>query len=470
MSCVTKGKTAYGTCYMTKLTDLAIRKAISRLQSGESKRTELKEGAERGAGRLTLILRKTSVGHSAEWFAAWSRDGDRKLTKFGTYPDVPLARARAIYRETFAPAILRGENPTGTRAWTKKKDATLLLMGEAYLEGMHLRNKTEGSIKAARCCLLGPTGIITRLGPQRQAKDVTADEIAAQLREVRSRGKAHHANNVRAFLRAAFECALKSRYTYHSEAGGTEWGLAFNPVKLIPTDPAAFRPGERCLSETEFREFWNWLTVKGASFRYRFAPAMQLMMATGQRVSEILRIDADLYDGEAGTLSWLTTKNGRPHCIPLPMTGLAIMDSLALNEHGYYFAGQRISNRPAQPNVTKWLIACYCQETGGAHFTARDLRRTWKTHAGAAGVSKELRDRLQNHSLSDVSSKHYDRYDYLDEKRAAMSQWQLHLAKMLTGDPDGVVKFARPVRVTRPKPLALPLAEPQALHRSAQVS
>ena len=30
---------------------------------------------------------------------------------------------------------------------------------------------------------------------------------------------------------------------------------------------------------------------------------------------------------------------------------------------------------------------------------------------------------LQNHALQDVSSLHYDRYDYLKEKRAAMDIW-----------------------------------------------
>lgn len=48
-------------------------------------------------------------------------------------------------------------------------------------------------------------------------------------------------------------------------------------------------------------------------------------------------------------------------------------------------------------------------------FTARDLRRTCKTLMGEAGISKEIRDRIQNHALNDVSSKHYDRYDYLPE-------------------------------------------------------
>jgi hypothetical protein len=49
--------------------------------------------------------------------------------------------------------------------------------------------------------------------------------------------------------------------------------------------------------------------------------------------------------------------------------------------------------------------------------TNRALRRTWKTLAGKAGIPKEIRDRIQNHALHDVSSRSYDRWHYLPEKR-----------------------------------------------------
>jgi hypothetical protein len=63
--------------------------------------------------------------------------------------------------------------------------------------------------------------------------------------------------------------------------------------------------------------------------------------------------------------------------------------------------------------------------------TNRDLRRTWKTLAGKAGVSKEIRDRLQNHTLQDVSSKSYDRWNYMPEKRAGMKKWDAWVTKLL---------------------------------------
>jgi len=63
--------------------------------------------------------------------------------------------------------------------------------------------------------------------------------------------------------------------------------------------------------------------------------------------------------------------------------------------------------------------------------TNRDLRRTWKTLAGKAGISKEIRDRIQNHALQDVSSKSYDRWTYMPEKRAAMKKWDRFVSTLL---------------------------------------
>jgi hypothetical protein len=45
-----------------------------------------------------------------------------------------------------------------------------------------------------------------------------------------------------------------------------------------------------------------------------------------------------------------------------------------------------------------------------------------------------MRDRLQNHARGgDVSSRHYDRYDYLLEKRAAMARWSTYLDRIIAG-------------------------------------
>ena len=72
----------------------------------------------------------------------------------------------------------------------------------------------------------------------------------------------------------------------------------------------------------------------------------------------------------------------------------------------------------------------FCEREPFNKFTPRDVRRTFKTLAGAMGVSTEMRDRLQNHKRAGVSAKHYDRYDYIKEKREIISQWEEKLLSL----------------------------------------
>ena len=67
-------------------------------------------------------------------------------------------------------------------------------------------------------------------------------------------------------------------------------------------------------------------------------------------------------------------------------------------------------------------------------FIPRDIRRTCKTLMGELGISKSIRDRLQNHALQDVSSKHYDRYEYMPEKLRALEVWERKLINDLSSN------------------------------------
>jgi len=59
------------------------------------------------------------------------------------------------------------------------------------------------------------------------------------------------------------------------------------------------------------------------------------------------------------------------------------------------------------------------------------MRRTCKTLMGKAGISKVDRDILQQHDKEDISTLHYDRYDYMKEKRIAMDIWKKYLCEIL---------------------------------------
>ena len=414
---------------MTQITDLSIRNAIAKVRAGANARIELRDGGERGAGRLVMLVRKTTDGHSAEWYAQWHRDGARLTTKLGSYPSLGLAAARKLFREEFAPEILAGRNPSGSRSWTHRRGATVRDLFEAYVE--HLEARKKPAAYAARRLLLGPKGAADAIGANRPASDVGPKEIAKHLAAIHGRGTITEANSSHAYIRAAFNFGIRSIHCYFEEAAATDWGLKSNPASCVPVNKLAFRPRDRTLNAAEFRSLWEWLASKEGRRWFNHAPALRLMMATGQRPGEILRLGVANYDRERGLLHWPKTKNGRQHCIPLPRQAVEILEALTPNEHGLFFPRKLYPEQPSPTYVGGFLLRRFRRETGAEDFTMRDFRRTWKTEAGAAGVPKDIRDRIQNHALTDVGTRYYDRWSYMPEKRAAMVLWEPHLDWLL---------------------------------------
>ena len=70
-----------------------------------------------------------------------------------------------------------------------------------------------------------------------------------------------------------------------------------------------------------------------------------------------------------------------------------------------------------------WKVSDDMIEAGEttARFTPGDIRRTVETRLAAIGVPREARAHLQSHGLSGVQARHYDRHDYLAEKRSALA-------------------------------------------------
>jgi integrase len=418
------------------ITESQIKAALRAAPTCGKKSIELKDGGSRGDGRLALIVRPLASQIASEWYAVYYRGGKRTMTKIGAYPTLGLAEARKMFRESYAPVISAGQTPTGARARRSRRGVTVRDLFEAYLE--HLE-KTAGprSVNGARYILFGAKdgrgGAAKALGETMRAADVTPKDIAAHLSEIHKRGSVVQAANVRSYLSAAYNFAIKSSNSYTQTSGLVEWGLTSNPVSAIPADPAAFRAGQRHLSPSELRAFWMWLDKLKWS---AIGPVLQLMICTGQRTTEILGLTTGHFDRNENMLDWSKTKNQKPHAIPLPPRAVMILSDLVPNKQGLLFPGRIDPGEPAQFATVNKLVRRYVEDAGATSFTPRDLRRTWKTLAGAAGLSKDIRDRLQNHTHGDVSSRHYDRYEYLPEKRAAMAMWSAYLDRILAGEFD----------------------------------
>ena len=200
------------------------------------------------------------------------------------------------------------------------------------------------------------------------------------------------------------------------------------------------------MSGDEIRELW--LRLDRASMAPETATAFRLLLLLGQRVEEILgarwqeidferrvldipaRADQDRRRRRAGGMwsrcrTWPSTyaddSPAGPVCLPRARRTRRTRTRTAADP----VPQSEPSGRPLlQPRGNPF-----------PRFTPRDIRRTIKTRLSEIGVLKEIRDRVQNHALHDVASKHYDRFDYLADKRAALEGWEWELRRILAGRP-----------------------------------
>ena len=418
------------------------------VQAGHKKSATLTDPGSRGDGRLTVIIRArtgsadpgqaVALPAIVEWYVVYYR-GHRCMVKIGTYPALSVAAARSKFRGDYASIISSGGEPKAPRARaTNKTGATIKDLFTVYVEHLEATASRRYAQQARRVLIGkdGNGGLANKMGATKLASAVEPEDIIPHLAAIHARGSIVMAARVRTLISGAFTHATKSTNAYWNETGAVKWGIKTNPVSAIPVHPDSSRAGQRHLSPEEFRDFWHWLGTRRD--RCITADILRIMMVTGQRETEISELQIAQYERKENILDWAKTKNGKPHAIPLPKQAVDILENRLKLRSSLLFPS--LADRDVPPSMTaiEKTVKLFIKEKKVPHFCPRDLRRTWKTLAGAAGLSKEIRDRIQNHARRDVSSRHYDRYEYMAEKREAMVKWSAYLERVL-GDGAVVV-------------------------------
>lgn len=404
---------------MPGLTDGEIRRALKRVKR-TGKQEVLIDGEGRGTGRLTLVLKPMPARVTAEWMAQQWRDRRRTKRKLGDYPSMSLAQAREVFTRDFADMIQKRRS---IKIAGDRRPGTVGELFEAYVR--HLKTAGKMSWKETE---KGLDRIADTLGRKRPAREIEPEEIVDVIRPIYARGKKAMADHVRCYIHAAYSWGMKSEHDYRNSAP-RRFRLVYNPAAGIPSEPKTV--GTRWLDEEEFVRLYRWLENPDAPVHPPYRQAVRLLMLTGQRVREIARLHVDQWDAAERIIDWSRTKNGKPHAIPVPSLAAELIESIQPGRHGWFFPSATDPSEPVSHGTLYSFI--WRQRDRGVIpvVTNRDLRRTWKTLAGKAGISKDIRDRIQNHALQDVSSKSYDRWTYMPEKRDAMEKWDSFVRAML---------------------------------------
>ena len=172
---------------------------------------------------------------------------------------------------------------------------------------------------------------------------------------------------------------------------------------------------------------------------------MACMYLGGQRPTQLLRLTPKQVDVSGATVTLLDPKGRNRHANPrrhlLPIHGdlmpvirrrLAETDgaeSPMFSTHG------RVPLRKETVALLVTEIAKAMQKAGELErgpFSMRDLRRTAETHMAALAISSDVRAQIQSHGLGGIQARHYDRHDYMPEKRKALELWSRRFRNLPT--------------------------------------
>lgn len=352
---------------------------------------------------------KVTPAGSVSFFIQYSSDNKTRFYNLGRYPSVSLAEARERCRETRL-LIDRGIDPQNQQ---ETSFGTVEKLFDYYAQSMRdAKKRTWG--KVISDLKYNCSAIISM-----QAKDVMPVHIRQILHSIIERGSMVQSNRIRSYLHRAFKLGILHDNDPKNLKNNFTFNITLNPVDSVPKDQSVESVGETNLSFSEIKTLWN-----SPNLSERFGIAVKILLMYGCRPWELMGAEKKEFDYNSMVWSIPPDRVKNKRWLLLPITPLAeqlLTELIPHTRDSIYLFPSRYKD---DKTVGKTSLQHATNKVTELKFTPRDLRRTVKTRMGEIGIEKSIRDRLQNHALTDVSSKHYDRYDYLPEKREALLKWE----------------------------------------------
>jgi integrase len=332
---------------------------------------------------------------------AWviTRGTDRQRITIGRYPAMSLADARKEAKKRLAEEQAPRTGITLAEAYEEYKEAIAGRKPRTQAEYKRLIDKY----------------FIPKIGKKRLA-ELAYETVVGCVKEAAPSEAAHALVVCRAFLRWCVR--PPRRYIPHS------------PLEGVEIRPAKKR--KRILKPEELKAVWS----AAGNQAYPYGTIVQLLVLTGQRRGEIANLRWPWINEKERTITlpeWVT-KNKKEHTFPYNGMVAEILTTIPRrNTTDLLFPSKVSDERP----LSGWSKYKRELEDGVAGWTLHDLRRTYRSTHGEIGTPREIAERLINHAAgvtTDVEEI-YDRWHYLPQMRAAVDQFDRHVAELLRPAP-----------------------------------
>jgi integrase len=273
---------------------------------------------------------------------------------------------------------------------------------------------------------------------ERDATLISTDDFVGLISKVVAAGHGRTAAKLRSYLRAAYSLAIRAKTNPAAPQSMRDFDIQINPVASIDALAQFNRALKRNLSAPELAAFLK--RVRSLPIDAKRDALEVCICLGGQRPTQLLRLRRADVDLSAGVITLYDPKGRRqqprPHLVPVPKVAADILQrriaNLAGDEPVFSTDGRSLMDCGTLTNfVTAIAVDMVKSEELREKFTLRDLRRTLETLLASWGVSSDARKHLQSHGLGGVQQRHYDQYEYLREKRAALRTLVSRLDRVL---------------------------------------
>jgi integrase len=390
-------------------------------------------------GRRQIVWDALMPGHAVRisalgkrsFYAVKRRVGEVQPTwhYLGSYPVMSLSEARTAAREALS-ALLSGEHPK--RLAEAKRQAAEAAAREAEASSFGEISKAfarhqlpDMKPSSARLYQLYLDRWCSALGA-RQVTEIRRSEITAVIRDISTNSGKSSAIGALSVVRRLFNWVINNDNDL----------IKINPASSISVKDliGSTKPRSRALKDAELAAVWAATAAVGEPFLVIY----RLLMLTGLRLNEVAGCRWEELDLEAGTLSIPAerSKNGLPMLVPMPPSAVALFAAVKRCSGPFIFSSTA-GRRPVQAfsrGKRRLDAALAAQGATVEDFVIHDFRRVVRTGLSQLQVVGEVAEACLGHKKKGIEST-YNMYEYLDEKRAALRQWEAHLLAIVVPSP-----------------------------------
>jgi integrase len=417
-----------------------------------------------------LAVRVTASG-GRTYLCQYTLHGHKWRVPLGACSAISLAKARKAAAAAMGdvakginPAAERKQAATAERAKRVRDRLTLRVLIEDW-ERLHLAGRRASY--AAEAVRALNSAFADHL--DEAAEDLDRVDVVRAL-DALTRRKARRKKGGNDKPKGGAMTGRTAAYGRAAYGWGVKRGMVTaNPFAELPIAKIIVKR-ERVLTDGEISEIWR----AAGKVVGPYGVIIRLLILTGQRRGEVAGMTwGELSDDLATwTVPGERTKNGATHVVPMSAPARDLLRSFlpdGPSEAKRVLAERRASSALALPGLAgafagwskskgtldKAIIEARVKAAAAAAtspaplvpWSVHDLRRTVATGMQRLGVRLEVNEAVLNHisgSRGGIAGI-YQRYDWADEKRAALDIWAAHVVAVVEGRAEGgnVVALAR---------------------------